>query len=452
MTPDHDIAIIGAGIAGTTAAHRLARAGREPVIFEREQRVGGRIHTIERDGFRFDVGAFIYLGSYTEAVELIQEVGLGDQLARVPAYGAMPRDGRLNYLDLAKPVRTILGTRYLTAASKVKLAKLMLLLGRVWRGLDYQDAGRVAQLDTESVAEYCRRELNQEILDYIAAVVVRGPWLTDPAYASLGLLLWTLKNFFKPYFYGLDTGMDALPKALVAGRDVRLGASVTNVTDHGTHVEVTYGEAGVERTESFAGCVITTTADQTLAIFPQLSGVQRNYFEHTEYIASVNTHLALSRRPENPATYIMVSPREHPDLAGCIVDHLKAPGRVPPGKGMITVFCRHEWCLEHLEAPDETVLRQVLSFLEPYYGDLSSTLETYEIGRWRQVVPIMRVGRFRQIDAYMRSVDPSARVQFAGDLGPIPGVNAALVSGRAAAQRIAAQRTAMTSLPVSMAS
>lgn len=437
MRPDGDTAIIGAGIAGTTAAHTLAKAGREPVIFERQDRIGGRIHTIKRGGFTFDIGAFIYLGSYTDAVELMREVGLGGRMGRFPAYGAMPRDGKLNYLDLSQPVRTVLGTPYLSAASKVKLLKLLALLGRHWRDLNYDDVSGVAAIDSETVTAYCRRRLNEEILDYLAAVVVRGPWLHDPDYASVGLLLWTLKNFFKPYFYGLDDGMDALPRALAEGRQVKLGATVTNVTDHGTHVEVTYVTGGAERSESFAGCVITTPADDALAIYPQLAGVQRTYYEGTEYVASVNTHLALSTRPSNPATYIMVSPRESPDLSGCIADHLKANHRVPAGKGMLTVFCRHEWCVEHLDAPDEQIIDEVLRFVHPYYGDLSDALEDVEIGRWRRVVPLMRVGRFKQIDAFMRATDARARVQLAGDLGPIPGVNAALVSGRAAAERIA---------------
>jgi len=434
-----DVAVIGAGIAGLTAAYKLTQAGREPVVFDRDDRVGGRIQTIKRNGLTFDVGAFIYLGSYTDAAELITEVGLGGQMGKFPAYGAMPRDGKLNFLDLSKPVRTVGGTRYLSTGSKLKLAKLMWLLARKWKDLNYYDASGLVAVDTDTVTSYCERELNQEILDYVAAVVVRGPWLQDPSYASLGLLLWTLKNFFKPYFYGLDDGMDALPRALAADQDVRLGASVTNVTDHGSHVDVTYVQDGAERCESFERCLITTTTDQALEIYPQMAGVQRSYYEATDYVASVNTHIALSQRPANPATYIMVSPRENRDLSGCIVDHLKANGRVPEGKGMITVFCRHEWCLEHLEAPDQTILDQVFRFLEPYYGDLSGTLEDYEIGRWRRVVPIMTKGRFAAIDAYMRSIDPSARVQFAGDLGPIPGVNAALVSGRGAAERILSQ-------------
>lgn len=142
--------------------------------------------------------------------------------------------------------------------------------------------------------------------------MVRGPWLSDPSYASVGLLLWTLKNFFKPYFCGLDDGMDALPRALAEGQDVRLGAAVLNVADLGDHVEIVYRQDGREHSERFARAVITTTTDQALAMFPQMSGVQRDYYEATEYIASVNTHLALSRRPDNPATYIMVSPRENP--------------------------------------------------------------------------------------------------------------------------------------------
>jgi oxygen-dependent protoporphyrinogen oxidase len=452
MTSTNDTAIIGAGMAGTSAAYTLAKAGREPVIFERQDRVGGRVQTLKRDGFTFDIGAFIYLGSYTETVAAIRELGLDAKMGKFPAYGAMPRDGKLNFLDLSKPVRTVGGTKYLSAASKVKLLKLLALLGRRWKDLNYHDASGVAAIDTESVTEYCRRELNEEILDYIAAVVVRGPWLHDPDYASLGLLLWTLKNFFKPYFYGLDDGMDALPKALVAGRHVKLGATVTNVTDHGTHVEVTWtDEAGGERSDTFANAIITAPADDALAIYPQMAGVQRDYYESTEYVASVNTHLALSKRPPNPATYIMVSPRENPDLSGCIVDHLKARNRAPEGKGMITVFCRHEWCLEHLDAPDQVILDQVLRFLEPYYGNLASTLEDYEIGRWRRVVPLMKTGRFKQIDAFIRASDPNARIQLAGDLGPIPGVNAALVSGKAAAERIIATG-ARRSLPVPAAS
>ena len=251
-------------------------------------------------------------------------------------------------------------------------------------------------------------------------------------------LLWTMKNFFKPYFYGLDTGMDALPRALASGLDVRLGCKVTNVVDHGTEAELTWETDGQTINERFDACILTTTTNVTLEVFPQVSGFVREFFASTTYISSVNTHIALKSRPANPATYIMASAREQPDFCGVIVDHLKARNRAPADKGMITVFCRDEWCKANMAAPDDQVLRQVLGFIKQYYGDLTSQVEDVMIGRWERVVPIMPAGRFKQVATYQKSIDPRARVQFAGDLDPIGGVNAALVSGGKAAKRVAA--------------
>ncbi len=442
MAMEMRTAVIGAGIAGLAAARRIQQAGGAPVVFEADERVGGRIKTIRRDDFVFDVGAFIYLGSYAEATQEMRDVGLGPQMHKFDAFGAMPRDGKLNFLDLSKPL-SVLRTPYLSVRSKVKLAKLLTFLARHWKDLNYTDASGVAAIDTDTVATYSRRELNEELLDYVASVVVRGPWLSDPSYASVGQLLWTLKNFFKPYFYGLDDGMDALPRAIAARLDdVRIATPVVNVTNAGGRVEVTFVGGGRERTEEFANAVITTTTGAALNIYPQISGFAREYYESTEYICSVNCHIALTERPSNPATYIMCSPREQPDLCGVIVDHLKANNRCPGDKGMITTFCRHEWCLDNLDTSDEKVIDAVLGFVKRYYGDLSSKVEDYEIGRWRDVVPIMHKGRFKAVDRFMRETDPDARVQLAGDIGPIPGINGALVSGQAAGDRIVGQLTA----------
>jgi len=438
-----NIAVIGAGIAGLSAAYRLQQAGLKPTVFERADTVGGRIQSFRRGEFLFDVGAFIYLGSYVESIALMEELGLGQRMGPYAAYGAMPRDGKLHYLDLKKPVRSIIGTRYLSTGSKLKAVKLFRLLFKHWNDLNYYDATGIAAIDNDTVASYARRELNQELLDYLAAVVVRGPWLSDPEYTSVGQLLWTLKNFFKPYFYGLDDGMDALPRALAERLDVRLQHSVSNVSDHGDHVEVSYSNSeGRNTSDRFDGVIITTTTDQALAMYPQMAGAQRELYASTEYITSVNTHLALAHRPSEPATYIMVSPREHADLCGVIVDHKKASGRAPADKGMITVFCRHEWCQRNLDASDDAVLSQVLQFIKPYYGDLSGDVCDYSIGRWPRVVPMMKQGRFKQIAAYERSLDPRARVQLAGDLDPIAGVNAALVSGAKIGKQMAERFTA----------
>lgn len=433
------VAVIGAGIAGATAAFRLKSLGFEPVIFEAADYVGGRVKSIHRGPYTFDVGAFICLGSYQETLDLIHESGLTSQLSRADAYGAMPRNGRLQFLDFKKPVRTIVGTPYLSASAKLKALKLFALLARNWSHLNYEDAGGVAELDTDSVRTYCERELSPELMEYVASVVVRGPWLQNIDTASIAQLLWTMKNFFKPHFYNLDEGMAALPRRLVEGCDLRLNNAVTQVANRGDSVELHWTDSGgTPVCERFDSVVMTATADRVLKMMPQLQGTQRQFFADTRYNCSVNTHIVLREAPSNPATYIMVAPSENPELCGVIVDHKKARRRVPDGQGMMTVFCRHEWCERHLDASNDQVVSQVLSFIRPYYGDLSNDIVDVEVARWTQVVPFMQKGRFRQMAEYQRAMDPRARVQFANDLLPIGGVNAALVSGEKAARRVAA--------------
>ncbi|WIB76969.1 NAD(P)/FAD-dependent oxidoreductase [Curtobacterium sp. MCPF17_002] len=52
-----EVAVIGAGVAGLTAARLLSDAGRRVVVLEARDRVGGRVHTDRRDGLVTDLGA-----------------------------------------------------------------------------------------------------------------------------------------------------------------------------------------------------------------------------------------------------------------------------------------------------------------------------------------------------------------------------------------------------------
>ncbi|TDC97607.1 flavin monoamine oxidase family protein [Actinomadura sp. 7K507] len=63
MFPDVDVAVVGAGLAGLTAARELRAAGRSVVVFEARDRVGGRTWTRPLgDGGFPDHGAFLDLG------------------------------------------------------------------------------------------------------------------------------------------------------------------------------------------------------------------------------------------------------------------------------------------------------------------------------------------------------------------------------------------------------
>jgi protoporphyrinogen oxidase len=76
-TADHhaDVAIIGAGPAGLTAAYLLGKQGFDVIVVEKDPRhVGGISRTVEHDGFRFDIGGHRFFSKSQEVVDLWNEI------------------------------------------------------------------------------------------------------------------------------------------------------------------------------------------------------------------------------------------------------------------------------------------------------------------------------------------------------------------------------------------
>ena len=68
---DHQIVIVGAGPAGLTAAHQLCRSGIvDATVLEADDIVGGISRTVERDGWRFDIGGHRFFTKVPEVEAL----------------------------------------------------------------------------------------------------------------------------------------------------------------------------------------------------------------------------------------------------------------------------------------------------------------------------------------------------------------------------------------------
>ena len=86
-----DVAIIGAGPAGLTAAYLLGKAGYSVAVIEKDPHyVGGISRTVEHQGFRFDIGGHRFFSKSQEVVDLWNEILPGDFIER-------PRMSRIYY-------------------------------------------------------------------------------------------------------------------------------------------------------------------------------------------------------------------------------------------------------------------------------------------------------------------------------------------------------------------
>jgi protoporphyrinogen/coproporphyrinogen III oxidase len=304
-------------------------------------------------------------------------------------------------------------------------------------GYDTYDA--LAQIDNETVYDYCHRVLNEELARYVGAPLVSGTWVHEDHDTSVALLHWTVRNMLVKSVFNLTSGVAGLPTKLATLVDTNFEHTVTNVTDNGARVEVTYVTPfSAEQTQTFDTAVIATTAQPALGMYPQMDENHRNLYENTRYHRLGNVSLGFSKRPDDPGTFSMVSPYDDPDTIAVIADHNKAPGRAPSGKGLISVLLSPAYLDRTDDRGDEYLIDHALERVKHYYGKIPGDLEQHAVVRWPESVPVIDKGRFKRIADFRNKIDRTSRVQFASDLDRIPGLNGGLVSGKEAAARVSA--------------
>lgn len=167
------VVVVGAGITGLAAAHRIATLAPEVTltVLEARARPGGNIETERQSGFLLDGGPDAYLRTKPEATRLVGELGLGDELVSPLARSAyVAWRGRLERLPggmaLAVPTRLgpMLSTPLLSWEGKARaLGDLLLPSG--W--------GRPAGAE-EALGSFIRRRFGDEAARVIADPLLGG--------------------------------------------------------------------------------------------------------------------------------------------------------------------------------------------------------------------------------------------------------------------------------------
>jgi protoporphyrinogen/coproporphyrinogen III oxidase len=166
------VAVIGAGISGLVAAHHLRTTApdTEVVVLERDDRAGGMVHTEHWQGRVIEHGPEGFVTNRPEALELVDELGLGDQLV---VGGPAPRRTFVARGDDLVPLPYGVLNPDRTAAADLLRSPLLSMRGRL-RLMAEPFVPRRRDPADESVASFVRRRFGAELLEALVEPLIGG--------------------------------------------------------------------------------------------------------------------------------------------------------------------------------------------------------------------------------------------------------------------------------------
>lgn len=196
------VGVIGAGIAGLTAAYRLRSEGFEPVVLESEDRAGGVIRSEQANGFLIEHGPNSIQSNSPLLDELIERHGLEESVVRAGSAARnryIVRDSRLEPAPLS-PMKLV-GSGLFGRKAKLRLLREPFVP-------PYRSDGE------ESVASFIQRRLGREFLDYGMNPFIAGVYAGDPEQLSVQHAL--------PALYEMEQASGSIIKGQM---DIRSGAN-----------------------------------------------------------------------------------------------------------------------------------------------------------------------------------------------------------------------------------
>lgn len=468
------VVVVGGGIAGLAAAHRILELARERgrtlefTLVEARERLGGTIATERTDGFVIEAGPDSFISEKPWALALAERLGLSDRLVKTDdrfRRTYVVRRGRLVSLpegfQLLAPARLwpFLTSPLFTWPGKLRMAMDLLLPRRVGS-------------EDESLGSFVRRRLGREALELVAQPLVAGIYTADPdhlsvaatlprfsemerTHRSLILALWRASrraqggvptrergsgarwSLFLTFVGGMEELVRALADRLPPG-SVRLKERVVGLSHAGDLWRVGLADGGALDADAV---IVAAEAHQTARLVRPLDPGLSLLLEGIPYASSATVTLAYRREeighPLDGFGFVVPRIEQRPILA-CTFSSVKYPGRAPAGHVLLRVFLGGALDAGILKEDDGEIVAAVRAQVNELLGITRPPLLT-RLHRYPGSMAQYQVGHLETVAAIERRVALHPGLALAGSAYRGVGISDCVHSGEAAAESILAR-------------
>lgn len=362
----HDIVVIGAGLTGLSTAFELKRLGRDVVVLEKQNRVGGQIQTFTENGFTFESGPNTGVVSYPEVTELFRSLGNACELevARESSKRRMIWKGNSFHALPSGPLSAI-GTPLFRWSDKFRI------LGEPWRkkGTD----------PNESVGSLAQRRLGKSFYEYAVDPFVSGIYAGDPMKLTTKYALPKLYNLEANYgsfirgsiakakqpkterdklatkkVFSVTGGLERMTEALAQGLEIITGATDIRVQPlEKGQWSVTYGNEEIRCNK-----VITTVGAYALPqLLPFIEEEEMKKMSGLFYAPIIQVSLGVkdAHGLDIPAFGGLVPSKEGKKVLGILFPSSCFQNRAPEGGALYSYFIGGARHTDYLQKTDDEI-------------------------------------------------------------------------------------------------
>ncbi len=401
------VAIVGGGVSGLSAAYYLGRKGVASKLFEKRSRLGGTILTERLDGCLLEAGADSWLAEKTWMLDLARDLGIGSQVigsndSRRRTF--VVRGGRL--VPLPESMR-------LLAPSKpwqIATTPLLGLPAKMRFAVEW--FRRPAEHGDRSVADFVRDHFGDEAVEYIAQPMLAGVYGSPPERLSAnqviprfvdyerthgsilrGVFANRQRNPPNPLFLTLRDGMGSLVAALehtvsgtceiVHDEVMRLERSVNGWHLHCAERSAVADTVVLATPAHEAGRLLETT-DEDLAR-------ALNTIDYTSSVVAGLVYPASGFGHPLDGFGLLVPRKEESCLAACTWVNTKFADRVPVDKVLLRAFLTGNAADRFLQASQDSIVAKADSELRNWMGFHPAPAAGGAF-RWERSMPQYSVG------------------------------------------------------------